>query len=417
MAEKKIVMKPPTVNLDRENNKLNMAIAEAKTTYLFKDTYYDKIASILSTPVGDRKFKQLVGSFIDRNNAKLHTAGPTTMIPFADVDKGQYFLLFQLNQSDVVKTIVDITSEIGSSEFKLLRNNPIFWIFYCVIRFYTLKKDVQGVNSSLAIFSLSVYPSIFSKYFKHGANEAVMQYTMDHLSEKYLMKQGGHLFGGLFLSIQHSYEFLKDYLPDAADKEIIRFIQRIHNDQNSMIKNICDQYIQNYNAGNRIKLNKDSYDDVQVDIDATNNTTAVEVISNNIVNQIITNGLDLRRVSQCKDLAQIGLSDCRFYLSKVVTIKYTKEINAFVQAVLFLFLYDEKKTREDINSSYFLVWSAQLFRKTNSNNQNIATIKNTLDKWGEETGVHAKFKRDASRINYKKAIFWYFILSIQYYNK
>ena len=48
---------------------------------------------------------------------------------------------------------------------------------------------------------------------------------------------------------------------------------------------------------------------------------------------------------------------------------------------------------------------------------NIKNIKDTLDKWGEETGVHAKFKREASRVNYKKAIFWYFILSIQYYNK
>ena len=32
-------------------------------------------------------------------------------------------------------------------------------------------------------------------------------------------------------------------------------------------------------------------------------------------------------------------------------------------------------------------------------------------------GVHAKYKREGSRINYKKTIFWYFILSIQYYNK
>ena len=411
-----IEKKPIVYNTNKENIRLDQVIANVTETYYFIEEYYKKITDVLSTPVGDRKFKQLVGNFIDRNNSKLHTAGPVNMIPFADVDKAQYFSLFKIEQSDVVKTVIKITSEISTSEFKLLRNNPIFWIFYCVIRYYTIKKDAQGINSSLAIFALSVYPSIFSKYFKHGANEAVMQYTMDHLSDKFLMKRGGHLFGGLFLSIQHSYEFLVPYMKDAADKEIIRFIQRIHNDQNSMIKNICDLYIQNYNAGNRIKLNKDSYDDVQLDVETSNNTTQVEIISNNIINQIITNGLDLKRVSQCKDLAQIGMSDCRFYLSKIITVKYTKEINAFIQAILFLYLYDEKKNREDINSSYFLVWSAPFFRKTNSNNENIATIKSTLDKWGEETGVHAKFKREASRINYKKAIFWYFILSIQYYN-
>ena len=32
-------------------------------------------------------------------------------------------------------------------------------------------------------------------------------------------------------------------------------------------------------------------------------------------------------------------------------------------------------------------------------------VTHELDKWGEETGVHAKFKREASRVNYKKSIF------------
>ena len=104
-------------------------------------------------------------------------------------------------------------------------------------------------------------------------------------------------------------------------------------------------------------------------------------------------------------------------MSRIITDKYTKDIEAFIQSILFLYLYTEHKDKKDINSSNFLVWSSELFRKTNSNNDNIRTIKTTLDKWGEETGVHAKFKREASRINYKKAIFWYFILSIQYYNK
>ena len=183
------------------------------------------------------------------------------------------------------------------------------------------------------------------------------------------------------------------------------------------LKNICDQYMKNYAAGNRVKLTKDSYDDVQIDVENENNTTAVEVVSNNIVNQIITNGLDLKRVTQAKSIAGISLSECRFYLSKIVTVKYTKMIQDFIHAILFIYLYDEHHKKEDINSSHFLVWSSELFRKTNSNNANIKCIKDTLDIWGEETGVHEKFKRDASRVNYKKAIFWYFILSIQYYNK
>ena len=154
-----------------------------------------------------------------------------------------------------------------------------------------------------------------------------------------------------------------------------------------------------------------------MDVDNQNNTTVVEVISENIINQIIANGLELKRVKQAKDLTGISMYDCRFYLSKIVNDKHIGDISNFIKAILFMFLYIDKYNKEDINSSRFLTWSAELFRKTNSNNPNIKIIKDTLDKWGEETGVHTKFKREASRINYKKAIYWYFILSIQYYNK
>lgn len=385
-------------------------------THIIVENLYPRIASILDTPLGDRKFKQLVGAFMDKNNEKLHTSGPVYLIPFADIDKAQFFTLFKIEQKEVEKIVEEILKAMPG-DFKLLKGNPIFWVFYCCIRYYTLKKDDKGLNTSLAIYALAAYPSVFHVFFKYPPNEAVMQYTMDNLSEKYLMKQGGHVFGGLFLSIKHSYKFLESSIKDASDKEVIRFIQRIRNDQKSMIKNICDQYMKNHAKGLRVKLTKDSHDDVQLDIDVENNTTVVEVITNNIVNQIITNGIDLKRITVCKDLAGIGLSDCRFYLSKIITVKYTKEITMFIHSILFLYLYIDHKTKEDINSSYFLVWSSELFRKTNSNDKNIRYIKETLDKWGEETGVHAKFKREASRVNYKKAIFWYFVLSIQYYNK
>ena len=403
---------------DIETVENELILESATDTHIMKENLYPKVADVLSTPLGDRKFKQMVGSFMDRNSMKLHTAGPTYLVPFADRDKAEFFNLFKLDQKWVKKLIKDVTSKIGSgSAFKLLSDNPIYWVFYCCIRYYTMKKDAKGLNTALSIYALSNYPSVFHMSFPYPPNPAVMQYTMDNLSNKYIMKRAGHVFGGLFLSIQNSYKFLEPYMADASDKEIIRFIQRIRNDQKSMMKNICDQYMKNHAAGNRVKLNMDNYDAVQLDVDSENNTTIVQTVADNVVNQIITGGLDLRRVSQCKDIAQIGMADCRFYLSKIITDKYTKEITAFIYSILFLFLYDEKKTKQDINSTFFLKWSSELFRKTNSNNPNIKNIKDTLDKWGEETGVHAKFKREASRVNYKKAIFWYFILSIQYYNK
>lgn len=404
----------------------------ADDSHIIVTKLYPKIAAVLNTPQGDKKFKQLVGQYIDRNSEKLHTTGPVYLVPFTSYEKAQYCELFNLEYSisgssakdqkikipEVDKLIDEVVNTLGSkSDFKLLKGNQIFWIFYCCIRFFHIKKDQKGLNSALAIYALADYPAVFSLFFKYGADEAVMQYTIDNLTEKFIIKQQGNIFNALFVSIQNSYRFLKTFMNDASDKEIIRWIQRIRNDQKSMIKKICDQYMKNHAAGLRVNLTKDTYsDEIRVDVDEENKTSAVENIGRKVALKIFTQDINLKLVSMVAKISGVSVSETRFYISKLLTDKYTDDVQKFIEAILFLYLYDENKKAEDINSRQFLHWSEELFRKTNSNNDNIDRIKKTLDKWAEEIGVHEKYKREASRVNYKKAIFFYFILCIQAYN-
>ena len=406
-------------------------INEASTdSHIILENLYPRIEAVLSKPEGDRKFKHLVGQYMDRNNDKLHTSGPVYLIPFAADDKMAFFDLFGFDYvvkgsikerkvivADIDKLVLDITKQLGStSDFKLLRGNPIFWVFYCCIRYYHIKKDQKGLNTALAIYALSNYPAVFSTFFKFGADEGVMQYTIDNLTDKFIIKQQGNIFNALFVSIQHSYDFLKAFMIDASDKEIIRFIQRIRNDQKSMIKKICDKYMQNHAKGLRVSLTQDAYDGMQTDVDGQNKTSTVEIVARKISIKMLTQDINLKLTSMVAKISGVSISECRFYISKIISDKYSEDITNFISSILFLYLYDENKKPEDINSRYFLHWSEETFRKTNSNNDNIRNIKETLDKWAEETGVHEKYKREASRVSYKKAIYFYFIFSIQSYN-
>ena len=102
---------------------------------IIRDELYPKISAVLSTPVGDKKFKQLVGSFIDKNSAKLRTAGPQYLITFGDIDKAQHFNLFKITETEVVGLIKKITDQISkTTDFKLLHQNPIYTVFYCCVR-------------------------------------------------------------------------------------------------------------------------------------------------------------------------------------------------------------------------------------------------------------------------------------------
>ena len=402
---------------------MDFIFESTKSSQIIKNRLYPKVELVLSTPSGYNKFKQLVNSYVDRNTEKLHTPGPHYLIPFTDTDKDLYFKLFDTSAEEVSSMVAEIIRGIRSgngstSDFKLLKGNPVFWLFYCCIRYFTINKDTKALNNALIIYALSVYPSIFTKYFKYEVSSpAVMAYTIDNLTNKFIIKKTGNIFSTLFYSINSSYEFLKDSIEDGSDVEVIRFIQRIRNDQNSLIKKICDNYLKNFSKGNQLNVAKDSYENNAIADDIGNNSTEVQTITSKIILPILTYGVNSNRATLAAKIAQISISDLKFYLSKIIIIdKNTMDIQNFIESVLFLYLYLEGKTPEDINSSHFLSWSAKLFRKTNSNDKNISRIKTLLDKWGEDSGVHSKFKREASRVNYKRAIFFYLILSIQAYN-
>lgn len=367
-------------------------------------------------PGNVRKFNQLVSNYINRNITKLTTSGPVYLIPFTDNDKAQYYTLFGITEKQLKATMKEHTKTLGSSKFLLLNRNPIFSLFYFVIRYFTLHPDKKSLNSALSIYALSAYPSIYTKYFPNGVIEPVMKYTIDNMTDKFLIKKTNHVFGALVESIQNSYKFLKPYMKEGNDKEVIRFIQRIRNDHNSMFKKIANIYMENYKNGNAVVTTNTMYDDDTPIIDEVSNaSTEVQNAVLKVSMPIITNGVDIVRAEASAKMAGVGISDCRFFLTELMTEKNVDELQKMIESILFLYIYEDKKRIRDVRSQYFLAWAASLFKKTNSKNDNIERINSILNQWSKESGVDKKYSRIASRINYKKAIFFYIILSIQKY--
>lgn len=401
-----------------DNDGETLILEAVGNSTMLRDTIYPFVENTFKgNPVNVRKFNQLVSNFINRNIEKLTTSGPVYLIPFTDRDKSDYYTLFGISEKEIKKVIKDHTKSLNSaSNFLLLTQNPIFVLFYFVIRYFTLHPDNKSLNSALSIYALSAYPSIFSKYFPKGVIEPVMRYTIDNLTDKFLIKKSKHVFGVLVESMQRSYKFLKPYMKDASDKEVIRFIQRIRNDHNSLFKKISNMYMQNHKNGYAISTSNTTYDDNTPIVDEINNaTTEVQNAVLKVSMPIIANGVDIVRAEASAKMSGIGVSDCRFFLTNIMIDKNIDQLQRMIESILFLYIYEDKKTIRDIRSQYFLAWAASLFKKTNSKNDNILRINQILNHWAEESGIYAKFRREASRINYKKALFFYVILSIQKY--
>ena len=393
------------------------ATGKAETT-IIREQIYPIVEKVLSDPNGDRKFRLLVKKFLDKNASKLNTAGPTYMIPFTDDDKEEFFKCFGTSKNDLVKPIVKMTNLVNDKAgWKSLRQNPIFCLFYCCIRYYTIKKDEKGLNTALIIYALSVYPSRYSVFFQYGANPDIMDYTIDNLSARFLFKKEGSVLATLLSSIKNSYEFHKKDFPEGTDDSVISWVSRIRNDQNSLLKNIASEYYINHRKNARIVTQSETYSDNEMIDDNLNDTSVVEDVTRRISVNIITNGVDITRATAAAKLAGISVSDLRFYLQKIITKERNEELNKFIESVVFIYLYKENHKPYEINEMKFLQFGSDLFRRTNTNDPNVVTIKELLNIWSSQSGINDKYKRIASQINYKRGIFMYIILCIQYYNQ
>lgn len=385
-------------------------------TYIIKNELYPKIDAVLSTDQGKRNFNNIIGRYVSRNNDKLTTSGPQYLIPFTMKDKQEYFDLFSTSDTEVAALVDKITKQVNDkANWRLFKNNPIFFIFYCCIRYATLAKDAKLLNSALIAMALSVYPSIFAKYFRYEPNPNIMQFTIDNLSNRFIIKKSNHIFGTLTYSIQSSWKFHEKDFSRGADQDVIRFIQRIRNDQNSLLKKIANAYQTNYKKGLFVTTQVDAYDD-NINVDNVNNTNKVEALSNKIVLSMLTNGVDLRIADFASNAAQVSKLDLRNYISLIINEKESETMKEFISSILFLYLYTDSHEPDEIRSKEFIGYALQLFKKTNSKDKNVTNIKTTLDKWGTSSGIYRKFSRSATRVDYTKAIFMYFILSIQMYS-
>ena len=398
---------------------MNLLISESATddtSMYITENIYTAVSDVLKTPEGSNKFKRFVGEFLDGNSLKLQTSGPVYLIPFTDIDKKKFFDLFNVSPEKLKSSLKIITTKMNDkASFTYILNNPIFTLFACANKYYGTTNDEKGLNMSLAIMAMSHYPSIFTKYFKFSPNPEIMQYTIDTLSNKFIIKKVNNIFGLLMATIIQCYKFHKNGLEKGTNDEYIKYIMRIRNAYNSNMKKIAQNFMINYNSNKTIHTVSDSFEDNNV-VDVENNTNRVSMICDKVTMELIINNIDISLATAAARSSSVSINDIRTYLMRILTDKHLMDMKSLIESILFIFLYDEKKSIRDINSKMFLEFGLSLYKKTNSNDKNIGNIKTILNKWIDELGITKTITRTATLINYKRAIYIFFVLAIQKYN-
>lgn len=402
----------------------NQYIIEATSTNRYiMDTIYPKIEKILDENTNRLRFSKLVGDFINVNKEILEAPGPTKLLVFSMNEKQKYYDLFNINEKEIKDAIKIAISHINAkAQFQLVQNNPIFCLFYGILRYFTINKDLKGINATLMIIILSYYPSIFNKYFTYSLDPLVVQYTVDNLSGHYVLKTSNTLFDALLTIIQSSYKCHTAFFNDGYDQSVINFIQRVRNDLNSFFRNFANVYMENHKKGLRVNkqaetMGEDDSGEVVQNQDNENNTNRVEKVTNNVMNKMLANNVDLKSVQIAAKLCQVSVSEVRLCAVRMMDQEHVPEVRKVIESICFGYLYETRSPVNMINSQNFLNYWLKAYKATNTKNEHVIITKSYISKWLDDFGIRKNYKSAGTQSLFGKSLLIYLLVTIQKYNQ
>lgn len=376
---------------------------------------YPTVEKYLALPENKTKYKSNLDKYMAANTEKYFGIGPNQRPIFSDVHMNDYMSLMGITSADIKKSIKE-SKHIGSNW--TIMNNPFNVANVLALRYFTIKNDKEYIKFTQWYLIVSMYPSLHFKYFKYNTNEACMTYTINNISDKFKIRQFRNLWLTLCDTVYMAYDLHKDNIVKGDDTAYVKYIQDVHTRINSLLKNISRKYYENYELQNFVETEHESFDEDDYH-EADSTTYDVSRLSGNVLNQLILHGIDMRLVEIAAKTAQVSVNETRTYLASIVNESHKDDMYSIIENILFLYLFNtdgEPHSSRSVGTSEFMIYTLQVYKRSNTTNKNIVEIKSILDKWINETDIPTKRTRTATILSFKKAFYTFFVLSIQKYS-
>jgi hypothetical protein len=372
---------------------------------------YPKVEQAFTSKEIQRKFSAIVASYVDRNVNRLSTAGPSKRTLFSDMERNKVYDLIDFDPK-LCKAIVKQSNYIKAS-WKIV-NDPFNLVMMMILRYAKLNQLDQINQLAVTYLTLSMYPSLHYKYFKFEPNEAIMQYTINNLSNKFKVKQVGNILQALVDTTALADKTYDKNIRHANDKELTDYINAYKTRLNSLIKKIRDAFEKDYRSGNYMNTERDNEDENDFKT-SDSNSLLIQRIVDQVVLKLSVNGPDSRIVDISAKMNQVSVNETRNTLNQLTQNKdESVNIRALCESILYLYLFNGENHVNDLNGSKFLTFCLAVYKKSNTNDENVIKVKSILDTWIEKySETYRKTQRVATLNNFRRALYTFFVFTLQ----
>lgn len=377
----------------------------------FNDLIYNELERSV-TPDKTRKFTQYVQQFMDKNSEVLSHNIPSKRLFFYPKDMEYPFNNFGITIDEIEKTVEKIKQSKECWGIINQVNFPFNFLMINLIKYYEIKKDKNGLNVALMYITLYQYSALHAKYFrKFLPNEDCMQFTYNRISDKYYFRKYQSVFKALFATTINNHASKANLLHSKNDMDILSYLLSLRNRLNNQLKVFVNEYMKDFNEKNYLKLQADSRDEENY-YETTNISADIVNIVNSSYNKFSTTRIDPKMLRLACNIAKAEQSVMKLALENIKDNEM-ENIRILILSIIQLYIYNSKNSLREIGSQKFFTYMVSAYSKSNSKNDISLSIKKNLDKFlTQYCNRYSNTEREATKVNYRKALFIYFILLI-----
>lgn len=391
-----------------------------KEEYTLRDKYFPYIESLI--PKTEHLLFRFIARYEDRHASIINSPYPLKQLPFGINEKGpEYDIIYKTTginpdelKADMKK--IPLPGKLTKEKAAFL---PSSVVLFFIIRYYLIKKQYDKVKIIYAYYGYSIYWKRFHKSFQIGLNENVMIYTVNEMSYRNKLKQLGSIKALLIYIVQGRCEYYAEGISQACDEDIRYILDQIQSDIGSKMNQIASAYYKNYHDPKKkeIMMGATMLDNEGTRREDTSTITTVEVYAQKCTSRFFSTGINKDRVKTAVAMSANDISTKEVINALECIMKnYTAEhIHEFYSAIFFYYLSldDPRATSDSITSMKFLALMKDVIKKGNTTDKNARIIIDYTTKWlNEGSNTFRCSTRDGTKTNYRKALYYYFLLLV-----
>jgi len=257
--------------------KQNLHIMDSKFRPNDEDITYD-IRDKIITPyesqiyMAKNRIMAIIKSYMSKNASKLGVRYPTSKIPFLKSDMEILFSACKVPRDLVYNESIKINANDIDTGNHLIQE-PFNMLCTIAIHVFlkrdkSLQKQITDIMKGkhlddkikysspvyfLALYlAIHFYSALYNKFWKYDPNEDVMDYTIEHMSNKFIIRKCQNILEFITYHSETNVENMMDRILRASDVDLIYFYSNLNNRISHALRTIANNYYDNKEKGNAV---------------------------------------------------------------------------------------------------------------------------------------------------------------------